>query len=272
MSQDCYVIWHGCIEYQQALDLQLRICGLKKHGFTKDVLLLLEHPPTITIGRNGKHNNLLVQEGELKSRGIGLWEVDRGGDVTFHGQGQLVGYPILLLKPGERDVHRYMRNLEESLIRLLANYGVEGTRDVKFTGVWTKEGKIGAMGVHISRWITRHGFALNVNTDMSFYDLIVPCGIADRGVTSMHKLLSFSLDLREVAERYILEFGTIFNRHMVRISESTLEAELRHYAQKCESIAAASTLNHQLFKSNELAESRLAGKPLKLGESSNHGH
>lgn len=204
----------------------MQICELKRGGFEQDVLLLLEHPPTITLGRNGKLNHLLVKEDQLGALGIGLYNVDRGGDITFHGPGQLVGYPIVLLEPGERDVRGYMRKLEESVIRLLAVYGIEGGREPEFTGVWTKEGKIAAMGVHISRWITRHGFALNVNTDLSFYGLIVPCGIIDRGVTSMQKQLDRPLDIREVAEKYVQQFGLLFNRNMIRTSESALRNEL----------------------------------------------
>jgi len=221
-------VWCGRVPYAQALDLQMRICRLKSRGFEKDVLLLLEHPPVITLGRNAKHGNLLVPEALLKSRGIELWNVDRGGDVTFHGPGQLIGYPILWLSGRERDVHGYMRNLEQSLIRVLAGYGIEGMRDPKYTGVWTQNGKIAAMGVHISRWITRHGFALNVNTDLTFYDLIVPCGIIGRGVTSMQKHLLHSLDLGEVAARYIPEFGALFNRTMIWMDEPGLTDELQH--------------------------------------------
>ncbi len=222
-------LWLGTVSYPEALDLQMKICAAKKFGFEKDVLLLLEHPPTITLGRSARQNHLLVSEDELKSRGVGLWTADRGGDITFHGPGQLVGYPILALGAGERDVHGYMRNLEESLIRLLAGYGIEGARDAKFTGVWTRQGKIGAMGVHISRWVTRHGFALNVNTDLSFYNLIIPCGIVGRGVTSMQVLLSRILGMAEVADRFVREFGRVFNREMVRVSEDALHGELDRF-------------------------------------------
>jgi lipoate-protein ligase B len=229
---DCLVIWQGCVSYARALDLQMRICESKKHGYDKDILLLLEHPPTITLGRNGKLGNLLVNEEDLKSRGIGFWNVDRGGDITFHGPGQLVGYPILSLGSGERDVHAYMHNLEESLIRLLDCFGIEGMRDSRFTGVWTSMGKIAAMGVHISRWITRHGYALNVNTDLSYYDLIVPCGITGKNVSSMQKHLLRPIDLKEVADRYIQEFSAVFNRNMVRTSEQDLDLELRSFEDK----------------------------------------
>ncbi|MBN1568267.1 MAG: lipoyl(octanoyl) transferase LipB [Acidobacteria bacterium] len=228
-SRECIVVYCGRVPYLHALELQMKLCEIKKAGFSRDVLLLLEHPPTITLGRNASHNHLLVNESALKSRGIGLFHIDRGGDITFHGPGQLVGYPILFLQPGERDVHRYMRNLEESLIRLLKCYDITGGREEKFTGVWNTKGKLAAMGVHISRWITRHGFALNVNTDLSFYDLIVPCGIAGRSVTSMQSLLSRPVDISEVTERYIPEFSEVFKRKMVRMNEQELAEEIRAY-------------------------------------------
>lgn len=231
-SRDCIVVWCGPLPYGEALELQMEICRLKKAGFAEDVLVLLEHPPTITLGRNAKQDHLLVSEALLKSRGVGLWNVDRGGDITFHGPGQLVGYPILQLTAGERDVHAYMRNLEESLIRLIAFYGIEGTRNPSFTGVWTADGKIAAMGVHISRWITRHGFALNVNTDLSFYDLIVPCGIVGKNVTSIQRQLLRKMELEEIAERYIFEFRSVFNRRMIRMTDAGLRNELRSYAEK----------------------------------------
>jgi lipoate-protein ligase B len=230
-AKDCFVLWYERLPYSPALDLQMRICEAKKQGFDPDVLLLLEHPPTITMGRSGNLNHLLVNEKELKEKGVDFWNIDRGGDITYHGPGQLVGYPILSLGSGERDVHAYMRNLEESLIRLLSRYSIEAFRDKKFTGVWTQEGKIGAMGVHISRWITRHGFALNVNTDLSYYNLIVPCGIIGRGVTSINKLLSRPVEIREVVDHYINEFGFVFNRRMIGMSEKNLMAELECYLE-----------------------------------------
>ena len=210
----------------------MKICDSKKRGFSKDVLLLLEHPPTITMGRSGNQNHLLIDRRELASKGVDYWNIDRGGDITFHGPGQLVGYPILELQSGEKDVHGYMRKLEESLIRLLAVYEIEGLRDNQFTGVWTREGKIGAMGVHISRWITRHGFALNVNTDLSYYNLIVPCGIVGRGVTSMQKLLSRKVEMPEVVDHYIREFGFVFDRRMIGITKWELSRELQRHSEK----------------------------------------
>jgi lipoate-protein ligase B len=238
---DCLVVWLGRVPYSQALDLQMRICDAKKQGFVKDVLLLLEHDPTITIGRSGKPNHLLANEDTLKSRGIEFWHVDRGGDITYHGPGQLVGYPLLLLGSRERDVHAYMRNLEESLIRLLARFGIDSSRDPRYTGVWTPRGKIAAMGVHISRWITRHGFALNVNTDLSFYDLIVPCGITGKSVTSMQKQLARDLDLAEVADQYIREFGSVFSRSMIRVDGPTLGDELRYHGERIQAAVEPGT-------------------------------
>jgi lipoate-protein ligase B len=229
-KRECLVVWHGRISYSEALAIQMQLCEVKKQGFDKDVLLLLEHPPTITLGRSGKKDHLLVTEDYLKSRGIELWNIDRGGDITFHGPGQLVGYPILSLQPQERDVHDYMHRLEESLIRLLASYGISGNREDKLTGVWTQAGKIAAMGVHISRWTTRHGFALNVTTDLSFYDLIVPCGITGRTVASMKKVLSMHFDLEEVVKRYIPIFGDLWNRTMIPSNDSDLREIIRKYS------------------------------------------
>ncbi len=230
VAKECLVAFLGFAEYARTLDLQLRICEAKKSGFEPDVLLLLEHPPTITLGRNGRWHNLLVSDQDLVARGIRRYEVDRGGDITFHGPGQLVGYPLLRLDPGERDVHLFMWNLEESIIQLLEEYGIEGSRVEKMTGVWTRAGKIAAMGVHISRWITRHGFALNVHTDLSNYDLIIPCGIQGKGVISMQALHPARLELREVADRYVPHFGRVYRRSIEVVSEQGLMERLRQPA------------------------------------------
>lgn len=234
-KKKCIAVWCGCVPYSEALGLQMQISGLKKAGFEPDVLLLLEHPPTITRGRNAKQDHVLAGESLLQSRRIELWDTDRGGDVTFHGPGQLVGYPILFLAASERDVHGYMRKLEESLMRTLAAYGISGGRNPSFTGVWTEMGKIAAMGVHISRWITRHGFALNVSTDLSYYDLIIPCGIQGKSVTSMHRHLGRAVDVKEVAERYVAEFGNVFYRLMCPMEVGAFRNELQHFAQQARS-------------------------------------
>ncbi len=230
--KDCLAVRLGSVDYAEALKLQMEICRLKSLGFERDVILLLEHPPTITVGRNGNRRHLLVSEDELAARNVSLFEVDRGGDITFHGPGQLVGYLLMKLEVGERDVHRFMRNLEESLMRLLAGYGIDTTRQDKYTGVWTRQGKIAAMGIHISRWITRHGFALNVNTDLNFFNMIVPCGIADKGVVSMESLLSGPCDLWSIAENYAMEFGHVFRRNIIMTSESELSEQLRRHARQ----------------------------------------
>lgn len=226
-AQACYTVSLGRVDYAAALDLQMRVCGAKRLGFVPDVLLLLEHPPTITLGRSGRWQNLLAPEETLRARGVARFEVDRGGDITFHGPGQLVGYPLVLLQPGERDVHRYMRNLEETLIRTLGHYGIRGFRAEKMTGVWTDPGKIAAMGVHLSRWITRHGFALNVTTDLSYFDLVNPCGLTGKAVTSMAAVLSRDVSVQEVGRCAAAEFGAVFRRRMIEKSASDLEEELK---------------------------------------------
>jgi lipoate-protein ligase B len=223
----CYaVLFEARQDYDCALALQMRICELKKQGFAPDVLLLLEHPPVITLGRNGDWHNLVAPDEILRARGVTRHHVDRGGDITYHGPGQLVGYPLLQLERHEQDVHRYMRNLEDAIIRVLAEYGIEAGREDKLTGVWTRSGKICAMGVHISRWITRHGFALNVNTDLSSYDLIVPCGLVGRRVTSMQAILGHEIEVPEVAEKFSRHFGQIFARSIITMSSKQLSAAL----------------------------------------------
>ncbi len=217
------ILFRERVAYDRALALQMEICERKKNDPVPDVLLLLEHPPVITLGRNGDWHNLVVSEETLRSKGVKRYHTDRGGDITFHGPGQLVGYPLLTLERREQDVHRYMRNLEETIIRVLADYGIDARREEKLTGVWTDQGKICAMGVHISRWVTRHGFALNVNTDLSFYDLIVPCGLVGKQVTSMQAILCHDVDLRGVAGRVAAHFGRIFGRSMILREESAAD-------------------------------------------------
>lgn len=228
----CLAVFLGPVEYLRALEMQMRVCQTKKQGFEEDVLLLLEHPPTITLGRNGKWAHLLASDQELSSRGVGRFEVDRGGDITYHGPGQLVGYPILQLAREERDVRRYMRDLEEALIRLLAGFGIMAARQEGLTGVWTSQGKIAALGVHISRWITRHGFALNISTDLSCFDWIIPCGVSGRGVASMSSILGLQVELREVAEKFVCEFGSVFGREVLWVSEDEFKDRLFRHARE----------------------------------------
>jgi lipoate-protein ligase B len=222
-GKTCYAVsFPERLSFESALELQMRICELKKAGFAADVLMLLEHTPVITLGRNADWRNLVAPEATLQARGVSLHRADRGGDITFHGPGQLVGYPLLKLEPHEQDTHRYMRNLEEAIIRLLGEFGIQAGREKNLTGVWTAAGKICAMGVHISRWMTRHGFALNVNTDLSFYDLIVPCGLVGKRVHSMQKALGREVDIHEVAEKLKGHFGRVFQRKMQPITPEEL--------------------------------------------------
>jgi len=244
------VVQLGLIDYGEGLRLQRKLVDLRKAGEIGDVLLLLEHSPVITLGRNAKAANVLASTDALAARGVEVFECDRGGDVTFHGPGQLVGYPIFDLRgfssqpsavsrqPGLSGTTvdptsatrktlgavDYVRRLEEVLIRTCGDFGIPARRVRGLTGVWTQsdreladfvEKKIAALGVHISRSVTSHGFALNVNTDLDFFNLIVPCGIATKPVTSMQKELGRNLDLRDVANAVSRNFGTVFGSQML---------------------------------------------------------
>jgi lipoyl(octanoyl) transferase len=267
------VVQLGRVDYATGLRLQQKLLDLRKAGQIGDVLLLLEHTPVITQGRNAKAANILSSPEELTRRGVELFECDRGGDVTFHGPGQLVGYPIFdlrgfgsssqpsavslqenpepdatswLAKRGTLGAVDYVRRLEEVLIQTCSDFGIPAKRIAGLTGVWTdhdnvgpglrpglggsqtrphtSEAKIAALGVHISRSVTSHGFALNVNTDLGYFDLIVPCGIESKPVTSMQKELGRELDLSEVAESVSRNFGTVFGRQILWVN--TLDALL----------------------------------------------
>lgn len=180
-----------------------------------DQLLLLEHPPVITRGVRAGADNVLAPPDVLRRRGVEVHDARRGGDVTYHGPGQLVGYPILLLKPDRCDVHRYVRDLEEVLIRAVAGFGVRATRIEGLTGVWVGNDKLAAIGVRLSRWVTSHGFALNVATDLDDFALIRPCGLADRGVTSLARLTGTKVSDVAVADRVARRFAEVFDREIV---------------------------------------------------------
>jgi len=179
----------GLVEYEDGLSAQRLLVEARAAGLIPDTLLLLEHPRVVTLGRGAKPNNVLWTAEQLRARGFELFETDRGGDVTYHGPGQLVGYPILDLKPDRKDVRKYVASVEEVLIRTAGDFGVRAERVPGRVGIWTPAGKVAAIGVHISRWITSHGFALNVSTDLRDFAAIVPCGISDAGVTSLRTLL-----------------------------------------------------------------------------------
>lgn len=218
--RDCQVRELGRVDYGRALQLQQELVDARKLGRIPDQLLLLEHPHVITLGRNGRLENLLAGEDVLARAGISFYPADRGGDVTYHGPGQLVGYPILDLREWKRDVGAYVRGVEQALIDTLAGFGIAAGRIPKLTGVWVDGRKIAAIGVHISRWVTSHGFALNVDTDLSYFQYIVPCGLT-RPVTSMAQL-GARASLPEVARSLARHFGRVFDCEMVMESEALI--------------------------------------------------
>jgi len=201
----------GVVPYAEALDLQRSLVDRRRGGEVPDQLLLLEHPHVITLGSSSRDENILVDEGERARRGIELFETGRGGDVTYHGPGQLVGYPILDLKPDRQDLHRYVRDLEDVLMGVLEPFGIEGWREEGLTGVWTDHGKVAAIGVRVSSgWISSHGFALNVNTDLGYFDSIVPCGIQGRAVTTMESILGRRQDMAAVRDGVVDQMCRVF--------------------------------------------------------------
>ncbi len=205
----------GRVAYDDGLRLQEERVAAVKAGAAPEALFLLEHDPVITLGRNARRENVIASGEALERLGITVAECGRGGDVTYHGPGQLVGYPILNLAPDRKDVWKYVRNLEEALIRTLAGYGVAGTRKQGLTGVWVGDAKVAAIGVRVSRWVTSHGFALNVTTDLSHFGTIVPCGITRYGVTSLERLLPSPPSLDEVGAEFAREFAPLFGREVV---------------------------------------------------------
>jgi lipoyl(octanoyl) transferase len=209
----------GVMPYGDALVLQRSLVEERRAGRVADTLLLVQHPHVLTLGARGDggRSHILATEAALAARGVAVHETGRGGDITYHGPGQLVGYPILDLKPDRCDIHRYVRDLEEVLIRTAASYGVEAGRVQGLTGVWVGREKLAAIGVRVARWITSHGFALNVTTDLDYFSLIVPCGIADRGVTSLARLLGRPVDPLEVADRIVADFGKVFSFNEIKI-------------------------------------------------------
>jgi lipoyl(octanoyl) transferase len=211
----------GRLGYEEALALQRQLVEARRGGHVPDTLLLVEHPHVLTIGvRGGGRKNILATDQRLNALGVAVFEAGRGGDVTYHGPGQIVGYPILNLRPDRQDVHRYVRDLEEVLIRACADFGVDATRLPGLTGVWVNRSrrgleKVAAIGVRISRWVTSHGFALNVNADLEYFGLIVPCGIADRGVTSLQAVTGRKLDSAIVEDAVVAHFETVFDTRVV---------------------------------------------------------
>ena len=203
----------GVVGYDDALGMQRELVEERRAGRIGDTLLLLEHPPVITLGvkTRGGTGNIVATSDELTAAGVSVHETGRGGDVTYHGPGQLVGYPIFDLRPDRTDVHRYVRDLEDVLIRTAADYGIDAGRIEGLTGVWVGQEKLAAIGVRIARWITSHGFALNVSTNLDYFNLIIPCGIPDRGVTSLERLLGRTIDGVDVQDRLASHFNSVFS-------------------------------------------------------------
>lgn len=214
----CLVRRLGVVQYGPTWDYQRNLAAARRDGLVEDTLLLLEHPHTFTLGRRGKYEHILVDRREQARLGIEIHEIDRGGEVTYHGPGQLVGYPIVKLDRWGRDIRRYMRDLEEVLIRAIAPLGVRGRRIEGRTGVWVGEEKIAAIGVRVAYWVTTHGFALNVDPDLAFFERIVPCGITDRGVTSLARLLGEAPPMREVEGGVIAAFGAVLGLEMADVT------------------------------------------------------
>jgi lipoyl(octanoyl) transferase len=220
----------GLISYTDAYALQQRLVATRKANVIDDVLLLCEHPPVITLGRNANRSNLLASESVLRQKNVELHSTNRGGDITYHGPGQIVGYPILNLDKIKRDVGWYVRMLEEAMIRASADLGVAAYRVSGKTGIWVQgfptEEKLAAIGVHISRWVTSHGFAYNVSTDLRNFDLIVPCGITDRKATSLEKLLQRTVCPGEVKPRLTYHLAELISHAAVPIPREELECKL----------------------------------------------
>jgi lipoyl(octanoyl) transferase len=203
----------GLVPYADGLELQRALVEDRKADRIPDTLLLLQHPHVVTIGvKKDGRAHILATPVQLASRGVDVFESGRGGDVTYHGPGQIVGYPIMDLNPDRRDVHRYVRDLEEVMIRVCADYGLTAGRIKGLSGAWIGDAKIGAIGVRISRWITSHGFAFNVTTDVDYFNLIVPCGIVDRGVTSLAKEIGRTPPTSEIEDGFVDHFAAVFER------------------------------------------------------------
>jgi lipoate-protein ligase B len=223
-ERELWTVPLGRLGYLEALELQRSLARDRISGaIPQDLLLLIEHPPVVTLGRSSKQKHLVASPEFLQSKGVELFEVERGGDVTFHGPGQLVGYPIVDLKRHKQDLHWYLRKIEEALINSLDDYGISGERNTAYTGVWTRGKKIASIGVHARDWVTWHGFALNVTTDLSYFDLIVPCGIDGVVMTSIARELgSDDISMQDVRDRVTARFAAAFDLTPVITSRSTL--------------------------------------------------
>ena len=212
MKKEAWILNLETVPYEEAFELQKRLVKMRAQDTINDTLILLEHPPVLTVTRKATLKNILVSPEELEEKGISLCHTNRGGDITYHGPGQLVGYPIMNLKAHGKDLHGYVRNIEEILIKVLKDYTITAHRDKSNPGVWVGEEKIAAVGIAVkSSWTTMHGFSFNINPDLSHYSLIVPCGISDKGVTSLARLLGKTISRKDVCEKLIQHYGEVFN-------------------------------------------------------------
>lgn len=210
----------GLIDYAKAWDIQKQVFEKRINGLTDDTFFMLEHPNTYTLGKTADKNNLIGNTQFLQEQGISVFEIDRGGDITYHGPGQIVGYPIIDLKNWKQDTHLYLRNIEETIIKVCDFYGLKAGRKEKYTGVWIGERKICAIGVKISRWVTMHGFAFNVNTNLNLFNGIIPCGIRDKEVTSLERELGNKQDINEVKMKILDIFSQQFDYHIINTVSS----------------------------------------------------
>jgi lipoyl(octanoyl) transferase len=219
MKKEAWILNLDTVPYEEAFALQKRLVAMRSQGTICDTLILLEHPPVFTITKKATLKNVLASQDELRDRGISLCQTNRGGDITYHGPGQIVGYPIMSLKDHGKDLHKYIRNIEGIIINLLQDYGISAHRDKANPGVWIEDEKIAAIGIAVkSSWTTMHGFAFNVNPDLNHYSLIVPCGITNKGVTSLSKLLETPISITEVREKLIHHYAEVFNLTTRKIS------------------------------------------------------
>ena len=200
----------GTIDYKDTWDLQKNLLNSRHKNEIDDILLLLEHPNTYTLGKTADRNNLIAQSKFLDQKKISVYDIDRGGDITYHGPGQIVGYPIIDLAGWNKDTHKYLRAIEEVIIKTCGNFNISAERNEEYTGVWVGDNKIAAIGIKVSRWITMHGFAFNVNTDLSLFDGIIPCGIKEKEVTSLQKELDKTIDINEVKTFILKNFTEVF--------------------------------------------------------------
>jgi lipoyl(octanoyl) transferase len=258
-TKTCAVVDLGLISYAAAYELQQRVVAARKRGEISDVLLLCEHPHVITLGRNGKTANLRANDRLLAQMNVEFHETDRGGDITYHGPGQIVGYPILDLTEHRRDVRWYVQLLEEMMIRTSSEFGIMARQAEGRHGLWVdsaadREEKLAAIGVHLSRWVTSHGFAYNVSTDLRYFDLIVPCGIPGKRATSLERLLHHAVPLDEVKPKLTAHFGDIFDREIISMACEQLAALL-------EEASTAETAPVEIIASTQRQELRVASKP-----------